>query len=78
MKDVQVESWWRSSSLLVLGFSAAGMVVAPGALAQPVGAGLHKDESVPEGEEVLEETELEDKYTIKFGEDKDWIKLKSG
>ncbi|UCH28329.1 MAG: DUF481 domain-containing protein [Myxococcales bacterium] len=65
--------------LLALGVAMIGLAGARPASAQTdVGAGLYKDESVPEGEEVVNETALEDNYMIEFGDEKDWIRLKSG
>ncbi len=60
------------------GLVAVVILVTPTALAQPVGAGLYKDEAIAEVEAVEAEAELEEKYVIEFGDEKDWVKLKSG
>ena len=77
---IELRDWvlYRAPALLVLAI-AASLACAPTASAQPdVGAGLNKDEAAPEVEVVEETAELEESYMIEFGDDKDWVKLKSG
>ena len=78
MKSERVRGPWLLP-LCILGASMVGLVPIPSASAQTdVGSALHKDEAVPEGEEILTETKLDDDYMIEFGDEKDWIRLKSG
>ena len=77
---IEMRGWvhYRTPALLPLAITAS-LACAPTASAQPdVGAGLNKDEAAPEVEVVEETAELEESYMIEFGDDKDWVKLKSG
>ena len=70
---------WRWVLPLTLGVVMGGLFSSSTVSAQAaVGAGLKKDEAAPEVEAVEADPDLEEKYMIEFGEDKDWIMLKSG
>lgn len=65
--------------LLALTLAGTCLLGAQTTLAQ-VGAGLHKDEAAPDTTVAISEGEggLEKRFTIEFGDEKDWVRLASG
>jgi putative salt-induced outer membrane protein YdiY len=80
MRDTRTGRRWCSRLPSVLGLLIWGLAWASTTSAQPVGAGLYKDEAAPEVEaaEKDAQAELKQRYTLEFGNDRDWVRLKSG
>jgi hypothetical protein len=73
-------TWKTWSGRLALPLLALACWFVASTAAAQVDAALHKDEAAPDTTVAVSEGEggLEERFTIEFGDEKDWVRLASG